>query len=200
MNSTRALIIIIAVLLLGQTANAAGCKYQQNETDKFTKVVTRWTKWNPLTSTWHFSSTHHIPYVSVYSVDGDAHLLLKIETFIQKKYPPDELYLDEYLVVSEGAPLFITMADETILELPALNNVRANTHTAEDRDSGPDAVTMYRTTGTAIIKYPLDDATKDALAGQSINVIRVTTDNSNFDFDVNKKSVNDFATAVKCIL
>ena len=200
MNSARGLLLIIAVLLLGQTANAAGCKYQKNETDKFTKVVTRWTKWNALTSTWHFSSLHHVPYVSVYTVNDDAQLLLKIETFIQKKYPPDEIYLDEYLVVSEGAPLLLMMKDGTILELLALNNVRAATHTAVDPGSGDDSVTMFRTTGTAVIKYPLDDATKKALAGQSVSTIRVTTDNSEFDFDIHKKSVNDFAAAIKCSL
>ena len=63
MNSTRTLLFIIAVLSSGQSASAADCKYQENETDKFTKVVTRWTKWNALTSTWHFSKTHHVPYV-----------------------------------------------------------------------------------------------------------------------------------------
>ena len=200
MNNARGLLLVIAVLLLGQTANAAGCKYQENETDKFTKVTTRWTKWNALTSTWHFSSTHHVPYVSVYTVNDDAHLLLKIETFIQKKHPPNAMYLDEYLVVSEGAPLLLMMNDGTILELPALNNVRAATHTAVDPASGDDSVTMYRTTGTAVIKYPLDDATKKALAGQSVSTIRVTTDNSEFDFEIHKKSVNDFAAAVECLL
>ena len=200
MNNARGLLLIIAVLLLGQTANAAGCKYQENETDKFTKVTTRWTKWNALTSTWHFSSTHHVPYVSVYAVNDDTHLLLKIETFIQKKHPPNANYLDEYLVVSEGAPLLLMMKDGTILELPALNNVRAATHTAVDPASGDDSVTMYRTTGTAVIKYPLDDATKKALAGQSVSTIRVTTDNSEFDFEIHKKSVNDFAAAIKCSL
>ena len=198
MNSTRALLLVIAVLLSGQSANAAGCKYQENETDKFTKVVTRWTKWNALTNTWHFSKTHHVPYVSVYSVDDDDQLLLKIETFIQERYPPDEIYLEEYLVVSRGAPLLIMMKDETILELPALNNVRAGTHTAEDPGSGDDSVTMYRTTGTAVIKYPLDDATKKALAEQPVSTIRVMTDNSNFDFEIHKKSVNDIAAAVEC--
>jgi len=200
MKGARGLFLAIAVLLLGQAANAAGCKYQKNETDKFTKVVTRWTKWNALTSTWHLSSIHHVPYVSVYTVDEDAQLLLKIETFIQKKHPPDEIYLEEYLVVSEGAPLLLMMKDGTIMELPALNNVHEATHTAVDPASGADSVTMFRTTGTAVIKYPLDDATKKALAGQSVSTIRVTTDNSEFDFEIHKKSVNDFAAAIKCNL
>lgn len=198
MNSTRAILLVIAVLLTEQTASAAGCKFQENNTDKFTKVVTRWTKWNPLTSTWHFSKTHHVPYVSVYSVDDDDQLLLKIETFIQEKYLPDEIYLKEYLVVSKGAPLLIMMKDETILELPALNNVRAGTHTVEDPGSGDDPVTMYRTTGIAVIKYPLENATKKALIEQPVKMIRVTADNSNFDFEIHKKSVNDFAAAVEC--
>jgi len=200
MNMARGLLLVIAALLVGQTASAAGCKYQKNETDKFTKVLTRWTKWNPVMSTWHLSKIHHIPYVSVYSVDDDAQLLLKIETLIQEKYPPDELYLEEYLVVSEGAPLQIVMQDETTIELAALKKVRAITRTQEDISGGPDSDTMFRTTGTAIIHYPLDDAAKIALAGQSVRSISMTTDNSNFDFEIHKKSVDDFAAAVKCIL
>jgi len=90
------------------------------------------------------------------------------------------------------------MKDETILELPALNDVRAATHMAEDMGSGDDPVTMYRTTGTAVINYPLDDATKKALAEQPVSTIRVTTDNSNFDFEIHEKSVNDIAAAVEC--
>jgi hypothetical protein len=193
MNTSKALIIIIAGLLFAQTASAAGCKYQENETDKFTKVTTRWTKWNPLMSEWHFSRIHHIPYVSVHSVDGDAVLMIKVVTFIQEKSPPDEFYLEEYFVVSEGAPLLIMMEDETIIELPALNNVRAGTQSSGDAEDG------YKTTGTAIIKYPLDDATKSALTDQSVNTIRISTDNSDYDFEIHKKSVDDFATAVTCI-
>jgi hypothetical protein len=200
MNMVKALLLIVAALLVGQTASAAGCKYQKNETDKFTKVVTRWTKWNPVMSTWHLSKIHHIPYVSVYTVDDDAQLLIKIETFIQEKTPPDELYLEEYLVVTEGAPLLIMMEDGTTIELPALNNVRAVTHTEEDPAEGPDSVTMFRTTGTAIIKYRLDHAAKNTLAGQSVRSITVTTDSSNFDFEIHEKSVDDFATAISCSL
>jgi hypothetical protein len=194
MSIVRALIMITASLLMGQIADAASCKYQENDTDKFTKVVTRWTKWNPLMSEWHFSRIHHIPYVSVHSVDGDAQLLIKFETFIQEKNPPDEIYLQEYLVISEGAPLLIMMADDSILELPALNNVRAGTHTSGDDVDG------YKTTGIGIIKYPLDDATKDALLEQSAKTIRITTDYDHYDFEIHEKSVHDFATAVRCSL
>lgn len=200
MSRTGTIVFIIAVLLTGQTAGAADCKYQKNETDKFTKVVTRWTKWNPVTSTWHLSKIHHVPYVSVYTVDDDAQLLIKIETLIQEQTPPDELYLEEYLVITEGAPLLIVMEDGNTIELPALNYVRAVTHTEEDMAEGPDSVTMFRTTGTAIIKYRLHDAAQSALAGQSVRSISVTTDNSNFDFEMHKKSVDDFATAIKCSL
>jgi hypothetical protein len=50
------------------------------------------------------------------------------------------------------------------------------------------------------MKYPLDDAAKKALTEQSVDTIRITTDNSHYDFEIHKKSVDDFVTAVKCSL
>jgi hypothetical protein len=47
-------------------------------------------------------------------------------------------------------------------------------------------------------KYGLGDAAKKVLTGQPVSAIRVTTDNSNYDFDIHKKSVSDFVGAVKC--
>jgi len=132
-------------------------------------------------------------------VDGDAQLLLKIETLRQEKHPPDSYELENYLVVSKGAPLIITMADETLLELPALHDVRAAIMTGAPGENDPGS-DLYVTTVTAVIEYPLDAGSMETLARQPATRISVTTDNSNFDFEVHKKSINDFATAVECTL
>jgi len=192
MSNAKILTIIVVGLLLTPTADAARCKYQVNDTDKFTKVLTRWTKWNPLMSEWHFSRIHHVPFVSVHSVDDDAHLLVKVESYIQQMHPPDELYLENYFVVWEGTPLLIIMEDESVVELHALEDVRASTQTSGDDVDG------FKTSGTAVLKYSLSDATREALAAQPAKTLRIITHSEEYEFEVQKKSVNDIAVAVEC--
>lgn len=191
--------LLVLVLFASQSTDAAGCKYQHNETDKFTKVVTRWTEWNPIAPTWGFSRVRHTPYISIHSVDDEVVLLLKIDLLRQEKQAPDMDELENFLVVSEGAPLFITLADGTLLELPALEDVRAWTNTTWPGENDPES-NLYVTTGSGTLKYPLDAADLEALAGQPASKVSVTTDNGSFDIEVHKKSVNDFMTATNCSL
>jgi len=125
-------------------------------------------------------------------VDDEVHLLVKVESLIQQNHPPDELYLENYFVVWEGTPLLIIMEDASVVELHAVEEVRAGTHTSGDDEAG------YKTTGTVVMKYALSEATKTALSAQPVHTIRIITDSEEYEFEVHKKSVNDIATAVEC--
>lgn len=188
----RLVLVLTAVSLLGQTAHAAKCRYQENSTDKFTKVVTRWTKWNPVMSTWHFQRRHHVPHVSAHYHDGEVDLLIKVASMIQEKEPPDPQYLDEYMVVSAGAQLLVKFQDESMIRLRASRDARAKVYTEGDDESG------YRSTGEVVLHYPLDEGSIAALWEQPVIWIRLSTEYKAYEFEIHKRSVNDFGSAVRC--
>ncbi len=198
MNSTRALVIIIAVLLLGQSANAAGCKYQQNETDKFTKVVTRWTKWNALTSSWLRNFREFAAHISVISEGGDARLLLKIEYYKESTYSPPDEDLHDFFVFPEYGALLIRMSDGTFTELPAIGEVRKNAYVVAPEDQGRDT-DKYSTVANAVVKYALSESAMEALTAQPATKFTMTTAGNPIEVDIHKKSVGDFANDVECI-
>lgn len=189
----------IAVLLSGQNAVAAGCKYQVNSTDKFTQVLTQWTKWNALMHGFSQSLRDHSPFISVYSVDGEAELQLKIESFTQQMKEPGLIELDDYIYVLEGAPLLVMMADGTVTKLLAKNEVRNDAYVVAPEDNTSVDTNLYWIKATTVIKYALDADIKKALASQPATKIRLTMANSNLDFEIHKKSLDDFKLAVQCI-
>ncbi len=190
-------VFILAFLALvgQQDAAAAGCKYQANDTDKFTKVVTRWTKWNELMNGWTRNFREYSPIISVHSFDGDVHLLLKIEYFLQKSEPPADIATEDVIYVLEAAPLLIMMADESVTELHAMSEARTDAHVGQREDQG-----MYFTTAAAVIKYALDEETIKALSSQPAMKLRLTMANKDLDFDVHKKSVDDLSSAIQCVM
>jgi hypothetical protein len=190
-------VLILAVLALvgGQEAAAAGCKYQEDVTDKFTKVVTRWTKWNELMNGWTRNFREYSPIISVHSFDGDVHLLLKIEYFLQKSKAPADIETENVIYVLEAAPLLIMMADESVTELRSVSEARTDAHVGQREDQG-----MYFTTAAAVIKYALDEETIKALSSQPAMKLRLTMANKDLDFDVHEKSIDDLRSAIQCVM
>ncbi len=199
MKNVIATLFVIAGLLSVQNATAAGCKYQVNSTDKFTKVVTRWTKWDPLKHGFTRSFRDHSPFISVYSLDGEAELRLKIESFKQQKEAPDITELKDIIVVPKGAPLLVIMEDKSITELPAKREMRNDAYVVAPGDH-PSGTDLYTIKATSIIEYALDASTMEALASQPATSLWITTAEDYIDFEIHKKSLGDFKTAVECVL
>ena len=195
MKNLWVFILVLLALVGPQDAAAAGCKYQTNDTDKFTKVVTRWTKWNELMNGWSRNFREYSPIISVHSFDGDVHLLLKIEYFLQKSKPPADIATEDVIYVLEAAPLLIMMADDSVTQLHAISESRTNAHVGQQDDQG-----MYFTTAAAVIKYALDEESIKALSSQPAMKLRLTMANGDLNFDVHKKSVDDLRLAIQCVM
>ncbi len=191
----------LATLFLfgAQYADAADCRYQTNSTDKFTKVVTQWTKWNELMSGWTRNFRRYSPIISVHAIDGEVQLLLKIEYFRQKKDSPALKDYEDVIYVVEGAPLLIMMADNSIIKLLALSEVRTDAYTISPEEQQSHDSNMYYTKATAVIKYALDAGAVEALTRQSAARLRLTMVRDDFDFEIHKKSVDDLSSAVRCV-
>ena len=199
MKSLIVLLVTFLALATAQDAAAAGCKYQENVTDKFTKVVTRWTKWNELMNGWSRNFRPFSPIISAHSVDGDVHLLLKIEHFTQKTREPAAIEIEDIIYVLEGAPLLIMMADDSIVELASMSEVRTDAYVVTPGEQHAADSNMYHTRASAVIKYTLDEETVKALSSQPAIKLRLTMANKELDFEVHKKSVDDVRTALECV-
>jgi hypothetical protein len=198
MKNLLTALLAIAILVGGQNADAADCKYQVNSTDKFTKVLTQRTKWNALMHGFSVSRRAHSPFISAVSIDGEAELQLKIETFIQQKEEPGIIELEDIIYVLEGAPLLIMMEDGSITTLLATTEVRNDAYVPAPEDK-PIDTNLYWIKATTVITYALDADIMKALASQPATKIRVTMANDNLDFEIHKGSIEDFKMAVQCI-
>jgi len=196
------IVFCLATLVLAgaQNAAAADCKYQENVTDKFTKVVTRWTKWNELMNGWTRNFRDYSPIVSLHSFDGNVQLLLKIEYFIQKSKEPTSIEIEDVIYVLESAPLLIMMADKSVTELLSMSEVRTDAYVIPPEEQHSHDSNMYYTKAVAVIKYALDGETMKALSSQPAIKLRLTMANKDLDFDVHKKSVDDIRSALKCVM
>ena len=96
----------------------------------------------------------------------------------------------------------ILMFDGTIVELAAHWKVSgASWSVSADTlhsDGGTDKV-RYEVKSRATIHYALDAESFLALTGQSATRVRLSTKDKHFEFDVDKKSVNDFQQALYCL-
>jgi len=199
----RVLIVFFLAIVThvgAQNAAAADCKYQENVTDKFTKVVTQWTKWNELMNGWTRNFRDYSPIISVHSVDGNVQLLLKIEYFIQESKEPAGIEIEDVIYVLESAPLLIMMADKSVTELLSTSEVRTDAYVIPPEEQHSHDSNMYYTKAVAVIKYALDDETMKALSSQPAIKLRLTMANKDLDFDVHKKSVDDIRSALKCVM
>lgn len=192
--------LAIGALVGGQNAAAADCKYQENVTDKFTKVVTRWTKWNELMNGWTRNFRDYSPIISVHSFDGDVQLLLKIEYFIQESKEPAGIEIEDVIYVLEGAPLLIMMADKSVTKLLSMSEVRTDAYVVPPEEQFSHDSNMYFTKAAAVVKYALDEETMKALSSQPAIKLRLTMANKDLDFDVHKKSVDDLRSAIQCVM
>ena len=194
------LFLSFVVLCSGQSVAAEKCKYQENVTDKFTKVVTRWTKWNELMNGWTRNFRDYSPIISVHSFDGDVQLRLKIEYFVQKSEEPAGIDLEDVIYVLEDAPLLIMMSDKSVTRLTAMTEVRTDAYVIPPEEQHTQESNMYYRKASAVIKFALDEEAMKTLASQPATKLRLTMANKDLDFDVHKKSVDDLRSAIQCVI
>lgn len=192
-------LILIAIMLLAvlSPAQAAKCKYEINSVDKFTKVKTLKTKWASL-DPWSIIIGSDSYLVAAISADLNAESrTLGLQLIRQKSssYRPRDYELRDVIVVPEGARLLVLMADDTIVELPALREVRANAGYAASNGQE----TEFEIKTIAEINFALDASDAEALMKQEAKRIRVEAEDRNYDVIIDGTLRDNFQWALGCV-
>lgn len=191
--------IVIAMVLLAvySPAQSANCKYEINSVDKFTKVKTLQTRWANLDPWTEIvgSSSHLVAGVSARLQEDSRFLGLRLVRHQTSGYRPRAYELEDVIVVPEGARLLVLMADDTVVELPALYEVRAD---AQYSAAYGDA-TEFEIKTVAEINYALDESIIGALMSQKAMRIRVEAESRNYDVIIHKALRENFQWALGCI-
>lgn len=99
--------IVAAIVLLALTtvadAATSQCKYQENSADKFTKIKTVRTKWNPLLNPWSEAFRDHSAFISIKSIGDELQLQIKIDSPRRSNAEPSDEELQHTYVISVGA-------------------------------------------------------------------------------------------------
>jgi hypothetical protein len=190
---------LIAMVILGLStgANAEKCNYAANEVDPFTGIKTLQTKWDQLTSTWMADSREIDGWISVRAVDGKAALWVKLDYSIKTTKEPAYGSLRDAIVIQEGAPLLILMADDSIIELTATHEVRKDAYSVAPWEQSANT-DKFVVRAVASIEYALPAEAITALKAQHATDIRITAANRNYDVEIHKKSLTDFHNAFAC--
>jgi len=196
----------ISMIMTGSMANAAGCEYKQNEIDLFTKEKLVRTDWFDMTS-WISGSfnaaigNRHEISIAAAGEGRQNFVLVNIKLSDTTRYAPDEADMYHALFIPQGAPLFITLADESEIELHAVKEVRGTTRAKYDQ-------------GTFVIstkftnQYRLGTAAADALTSQDAIYIRLAASSRRYefvsnagtiDFKINKKGNGAFKQTIACL-
>jgi len=202
MKKTTLTLFVTALLLANGTAHAAKCKFQTDSTDKFTKVRTLQTRWDPLESFFNdlgkTSGTTLTSYVSTWHKAGNTNLVIRIDLSRYSKRRPPDYELQDAIVIPEGARLMVMMADESVLVLYLKNEIRINS-SAIPPETGTNITEKYVIDTTAYIHYPLDTETMTALTSQNATNLRVEAVDKNYDIEIHKKSFGDLKKAIECL-
>lgn len=192
-------LIATAVLLLAihAPARAAKCKYEVNSVDKFTKVKTLQTKWASLDPLAVIigTDTYIVAAISAHLQAESRFLGLQLTRHETSSYRPRNYELQDVIVVVKGARLLVLLADDTIVELPALREVRANASYA----AADSSATEFAIKTVAEINFALDEATTEALLKREAKRIRVEAEDRNYDVIIDDGLRDNFQWALGCI-
>ena len=202
MNKTVLWLVAASILFPSGAANAAKCKFQEDSTDKFTKVRTLQTRWDPLESFFNdigkTSGTTLTSYVSAWHESGSTRLAIRVGLSSYSKRRPPDYELIDAVVIPEGARLMVMMADKTVVTLFAKEEMRFNSKLILP-NTGSNVTSEYAIDTYAFLNYPLDADTMANLTSQGATNLRVEAVDKNYDIEIHKKSFGDLKKAIECI-
>ncbi len=188
--------LAFAAILASSDAAAADCKFDTDETDKFTKERTLGTRRESLE--WLFgdygssSDESKSSYISAWSDNGAKSLRVDItfSKFVNRVPPPYEL--KNTLVIPKGSRLLVMMTDGTIVTLLSAKRVNNDSRVTGSYD-------MPVVEVGARIRYPLNNELIAALTSQSATRLRVEAADTHYDYEIHEKSLDDIGTAIQCL-
>lgn len=187
----------VALLAVYSPVQSADCKYEINSVDKFTKVKTLQTRWANLDPWTEIigSNSHLVAGISAILQDDSRFLGLRLVRHQTSSYQPRAYELEDVIVVPEGARLLVLMADDTVVELPALYEVRADAQYSVAYGDEPE----FAIKTVAQIQFALDESTTEALMNQKAKRIRVEAKPRNYDVIIHKALRENFQWVLGCI-
>ncbi|MDH4054754.1 MAG: hypothetical protein OEW73_07635 [Gammaproteobacteria bacterium] len=168
MNIPGTALIVTIILFIASTASAEECKYKTNEADPFTREKIVLTKWKPFRPTGNEAVDHG--WMAGAIEHGKKFLALRIGLVGYYGQP----------TVPEGGKLLILMADDTIVELAAYEEVKLSGR-------------------NAIVRFELDAASLQALTAQGTTDIRLSTIEDEHDFSFGNKPTGRMQYVLGCI-
>jgi hypothetical protein len=195
-------LVVVSVLFASSAVHAASCKFQHDSVDKFTKVRTLWTRWDPMESFFGDLGDRSMDtaagFASAWYEADEISLRIKIELTGLSDLEPPSYELEDTIVVPEGARLLIMMADETIVTLFSAEEVRVNSAVTPP-ETGMNITSSFEIEAEADIRYALDGEAIAALTRQGATNIRVEAADTQYDVAIHKKSFGDITKAIECI-
>ena len=170
MKILSAAIITLVTFLGSASANAAECKYKENERDPFTDVRIVETKWKTFRPTGNQAVSHG--WMGGWIKDG--------KTFLALRYGIVGIYVRSPLIIPKGAKLLLLMADDSVFELAAYQETWV-----QGRND--------------VVLYELNDDSLAALTAQGTSDIRVSTNQADYDFNFGNKPTNRIQFVLGCL-
>lgn len=204
----RPLLVATAILMMaaGSVANAADCDYRKNEIDLFTKEKLVTTDSVDMTSRisalfGQIIGNRHEMTVRAIGVGEQNSISVGVKLSDTTQYAPDEEDLHDALFIAKGSILAITLADQSVVGLPAIQDVRGKTRAIYDAD-------IYVVSTKFNLSYRLDAGAADALSGQDAIQVRIAaqggryefvSDAGSIDFNLNKTGSGALGKVVSCL-
>ena len=194
------------MLAASPAADAASCKFKQNEIDDFTQQRLLKIDWVDMTG-W-MSSTFKRTIgdrkdieIAAESAGGRSLLKFRLRLSNAVRKQPYEHDLYNALYVPAGSNLEIVMADESIIELMVDEEVRGTSRAKYDDG-------WWVVTSKFTVRYPVGDALAERLAHEDVVYLRVAARSHNYDFvteqgtiefNINKKAQQAFRNVFGCL-
>lgn len=184
-------ISVVVVLNFGSTvSNAAKCKWETDSVSYSTGEPVLWTRWvrNRIIL--------RPPYAAIAGISEGEQKYLGLQVIgVNQSVAtrPTKEDLDAAFVIPAGSKLSILMADDSIYELVATEEIIG------DADFSAQGADSYTIEAFAVIKFPLDADAIAALTAQRASEMRLHANGKDYDFSFGKKPVDKIQKTIRCI-
>ena len=203
MKTRFLMLFALTVVLRAEAALAAKCSFREDTNDFFSGAPTLRTKWDEIAASALGNSDglasdarQVLGILSAVQESGVPRLEVKLRFVNRSVFLPTKAELDASFAVPKGAALEVTLADGTVVDLPAIESVKAWTEIAYPYEAGN---ADYFTYVHATIQYELSDSSMSTLGAQNASAVRVHGEGNFKDITVPKKGVKHIKEAVHCL-
>ena len=184
--------IVVSLIFGCGAAHAAKCKYETDTTNAITNEKVQWTKWS------HFKLFNTANGYLAGVVEGDRkYLAIQVVSYEWRPDRPSKEDLDSAVIIPAGATLLVLLADESVVELHAENEVIGDSEFFVPR-SWKNGADDYQVQTYTVVKYPLNDFALSALLAQGANDLRMEASDGDHDYSFGDKPVDKIQKVLGC--